>query len=70
LISICLFSKNILFVGDYRGVLYQYEIEGSNIKIKDKKALEYKEICSIAKIDENRLAIGFSKNKLFFLQKQ
>ena len=70
LVSICLFSKNILFVGDYKGVLYQYEIEGSNIKIKDKKSFEYKEICSMVKIDENRLAIGFSQNKLLFLQKK
>ena len=70
LISICLFSKNILFVGDYKGVLYQYELEDSNIKIKNKESLKYEEICSIIKIDDNRLAIGFAKDKLLFLQKK
>ena len=70
LVSICLFSKNILFVGDYKGLLYQYEIEGSNIKIKDKKLFKYEEICSIQKIDENRLAMGFGENILLFLGKK
>lgn len=69
LISICLFHKNILFTGDYKGLLYQYEIEGNNIRIKCKNFFEYGEICSIKKIDANRLAIGFSKKKLLILQK-
>ncbi len=67
--SICLFSKNILFVGNYKGVLYQYEIEGNKIREKDRNEFKYKEICSIIKIDDNRLAIGFNKNKLLILQK-
>ena len=67
--SICLFSKSILFVGNYKGVLYQFEIEGYKIREKDRNELKYKEICSITKIDDNRLAIGFNKNKLLILQK-
>ena len=70
LTSICLFSKNLFFAGDYKGKLYQYEIEGSEIRIKDQIVLNYETICSIIKIDENRLAIGFDKNKLLFLQKK
>ena len=70
LTSICLFNKIILFVGDYKGLLYKYEIEGYNIKIKDKNLLKYEEICSITKVDPNRLAIGFGKNKLLILQKK
>lgn len=70
LISICLFHKNILFTGDYKGLLYQYEIEGNNIRIKCKNFFEYEQICSIKKIDGNRLAIGFSKKELLILQKK
>ena len=68
LISICLFSKNILFIGNNKGILYQFEIDNLNFRIKDKNKLEYKEICSITKIDDNRLAIGFCKSILLILK--
>ncbi len=70
LISICLFSKNILFIGGNKGKLYQYEIEGKNIKLKDKNDLKFqKEISSIVKLDENTFAFGCCANQLFFMKK-
>jgi hypothetical protein len=73
LISICLFSKNILFVGGINGILYQYKIKGKKITLKDKKNLKFKnfkEISSIVKLDENAFAFGCCSNKLFFMQKK
>ena len=70
LISICLFSKNILFIGGNKGKLYQYEIEGKNITLKDKNDLKFqKEISSIVKLDENTFAFGCCANQLFFMKK-
>ncbi len=71
--SICLFSKNILFVGGINGILYQYKIKGKNITLKDKKNLKFKnfkEISSIVKLDENAFVFGCCSNKLFFMQKK
>ena len=70
LISICLFSKNILFIGGNKGKLYQFEIEGKNITLKDKNDLKFeKEISSIVKLDENTFAFGCCANQLFFMKK-
>ena len=70
LISICLFSKNILFIGGNKGKLYQFEIEGKNITLKDKNDLKIKkEISSIVKLDENTFAFGCCANQLFFMKK-
>lgn len=70
LISICLFSKNILFIGGNKGKLYQFEIEGKNITLKDKNDLKFEEeISSIVKLDENTFAFGCCANQLFFMKK-
>ena len=70
LISTCLFSKNILFIGGNKGKLYQFEIEGKNITLKDKNDLKIKkEISSIVKLDENTFAFGCCANQLFFMKK-
>ena len=70
LISICLFSKNILFIGGNKGTLYQFEIEGKNITLKDKNDLKFEEeISSIVKLDENTFAFGCCANQLFFMKK-
>ena len=70
LISICLFSKNILFIGGNKGKLYQFEIEGKNITLKDKNDLKFEEeISSIVKLDENTFAFGCCSNQLFFMKK-
>ena len=70
LISTCLFSKNILFIGGNKGTLYQYEIEEKNITLKDKNHLKIKkEISSIVKLDENTFAFGCCANQLFFMKK-
>ena len=70
MISICLFSKNILFIGGNKGKLYQFEIEGKNITLKDKNDLKFEEeISSIVKLDENTFAFGCCANQLFFMKK-
>jgi len=70
LISICLFSNNILFIGGNKGTLYQFEIEGKNITLKDKNDLKFEEeISSIVKLDENTFAFGCCANQLFFMKK-
>ena len=71
--SICLFSKNILFVGGTKGILYQYNIEGKNITLKDKNDLKFKkfkEISSIVKLDENSFAFGCCAYDLYFMKKK
>ena len=73
LVSICLFSKNILFVGGINGKLYQLEIEDKNLSLRDEFNLNlkrFKEISSIVKLDENSFAFGCCAYDLYFMKKK
>ena len=73
LISICLFSKNILFVGGINAKIYQFEIEEKNLNLRDEFNLNFKrfkEISSIVKLDENSFAFGCCAYDLYFMKKK